>query len=51
MNIMEEAKNKAETVTEKEWDSVIKNFGKDSSKRTSLAEIVEKNKVITKKTA
>jgi hypothetical protein len=47
---MEEAKNKAETVTEKEWDFVIKNFGKDSSKRTSLVEIIEKHKVSSKKT-
>lgn len=48
---MEESKNKDKIVSEREWDTIIKNFGKDASKRTSLTEILAKNKTDTKKAA
>ena len=41
---MEESKNKDKIVSEKDWNTIIKNFGNDPSKRTSLTEILAKHK-------
>ena len=48
---MEESKNKDKIVSETEWNAIIKNFGKDSSKRISLTEILAKHKTDIKKAA